>query len=44
MIEIILSLIAIELFVIIYAIGKVNSNICEMEISNRIRYKNLCEK
>lgn len=44
MIEIILIFIAIELFVIIYAIGKINMNICQIETNNKIRHKKLCEK
>lgn len=35
---IILVFIAIELFVIIYAIGKVNMNICQIEINNSMRH------
>ena len=38
---IILAFIAIELFVIIYAIGKVNMNICQIEINNNIRHRKL---
>lgn len=41
MIEIILIFIAIELFVIIYAIGQVNMNICKMDMNNKTRHKNL---